>query len=91
VAIARAVLKRPQILALNEATAVLDPASEAHVLGALREEFAGRNLLVSLARPNLAREFDRVLVMEQGRLVQQGGFDELRREQGPLAPLLAAE
>ena len=39
----------------------------------------------------LIRDFDRVLVMEQGRLAQQGEFDALRREQGPLAPLLAAE
>jgi len=91
VAIARAVLKRPQILALNEATAVLDPSSEAHVLAALREEFAGRNLLVTLSRPNLARKFARVLVMEQGRLVQQGDFEELSQDNGPLAPLLAAE
>jgi ABC-type multidrug transport system fused ATPase/permease subunit len=91
VAIARAVLKRPQILALNEATAVLDPVSETNVLSALREEFTGRNLLVTLSRPNLAREFNRALVMEQGRLVQQGEFEALRREEGPLAPLLAAE
>jgi ABC-type multidrug transport system fused ATPase/permease subunit len=60
-------------------------------LGALREEFVDRNLLVTLSRPNLAREFGRVLVMDQGRLVQQGEFDELRREEGPLTPLLAAE
>ena len=91
VAIARAVLKRPAILALNEATAVLDPASETHVLMALREEFGGRNLFVTLSRPNPAREFDRVLVMEQGRLVQEGEFDKLRHDEGPLAPLLAAE
>jgi len=91
VAIARAVLKRPAILALNEATAVLDPGSEGHALAALREEFAGRVLLVTLSRPALARDFDRVLVMDQGRLVQQGEFDQLRREEGPLTPLLAAE
>lgn len=91
VAIARAVLKNPAVLALNEATAVLDPGSEEQVLSSLREEFAGRNLFVTLSRPNLAREFKRVLVMEQGRLVQQGGFDELRQDNGPLTPLLAAE
>ena len=69
----------------------LDAASEAQVLATLREEFAGRSMLVTLSRPALAREFDRVLVMEQGRLAQQGEFEELRREEGPLAPLLAAE
>src|SRR5205823_7398233 len=68
VAIARAVLKCPVVLALDEATAVLDPAAESRILAALRREFRGRSLFATLSRPEGARGFDRVLVMDHGRL-----------------------
>jgi putative ABC transport system ATP-binding protein len=90
-AIARAVLKRPMLLLLDEATAVLDPAAEDHILASLRREFAGRTILAALSRPEAARGFDRVLVMEHGRLVNDGAYEALSRADGPLAPLMAAE
>src|SRR5216684_1654685 len=71
-AIARAVLKRPDIVALNDATAVLDGATEAAIIERLKTEFAERSLVWSLHRARLASAFDQVLVMEQGRLVDQG-------------------
>jgi ABC-type multidrug transport system fused ATPase/permease subunit len=91
VALARAALKRPDLLALNEATAVLDPASEARILDQLKGEFAGRSIVASLSRPSLGRAFDRVLVMDQGRLVDEGAYETLSQPDGPLAPLMAAE
>jgi len=91
VAIARAVLKRPVVLALDEATAVLDPAAESRILAALRHEFERRSLFATLSRPEGARGFDRVLVMEHGRLVTDGDYATLTRPDGPLAPLMAAE
>ncbi len=90
VAIARAVLKRPLALALDEATSVLDPAAEHQLLEALRQEFQGRSVLAALSRPEASRGFDRVLVTEQGRLASDSGYDEAVRADGPLAPLLAA-
>ena len=90
-AIAGAVLKRPDLMALNDATAVLDGATETALLERLKAEFAGRSLLWSLHRPRLATAFDRVLVMEHGRLVDQGPPAELEKPGSPLAPLLAAE
>jgi ABC-type multidrug transport system fused ATPase/permease subunit len=90
-AIGAAILKRPDLLALNDATAVLDGTTESTLLERLRAEFAGRSLLWSLHRPRLAAAFDRVLVMEHGRLVDQGPPAELEKEGSPLAPLLAAE
>jgi putative ABC transport system ATP-binding protein len=90
-AIASAVLKRPDLMALNDATAVLDGATETALLERLRLEFADRSLVWSLHRPRLASAFDRVLVMEHGRLVDQGPPAELEKPGSPLAPLLAAE
>ena len=90
-AIAGAVLKRPDLMALNDATVVLDGATETALLDRLKTEFAGRSLVWSLHRPRLASGFDRVLVMEHGRLVDQGPPADLEKSGSPLAPLLAAE
>src|SRR5437764_4982760 len=91
VAIGRAVLKRPVLLAPDEATAVLDPAAEATILDALRREFDGRSVLAALSRPDPARGFDRVLVFDHGRLIDEGDYRSLTGPDGPLAPLMAAE
>jgi ABC-type multidrug transport system fused ATPase/permease subunit len=90
-AIAGAVLKRPDLMALNDATAVLDGATETALLERLKAEFAERSLVWSLHRPRLASAFDRVLVMEHGRLAGQGPPAELEKPGNSLAPLLAAE
>jgi putative ABC transport system ATP-binding protein len=90
-AIARAVLKRPMLLALDEATVVLDPAAETRILNALRQEFEGRSILAALPRPEAAQGFDRVLLMEQGRVVSEGTYDEVVDAAEEPAPRLAAE
>jgi ABC-type multidrug transport system fused ATPase/permease subunit len=50
----------------------------------------GRSLLAAVSRPAAARDFDRVLVIEQGRIVDDADYDTLSGADGPLAPLLAA-
>jgi putative ABC transport system ATP-binding protein len=90
-AIARAVLKRPDIITLNDATAVLDAATETSILERLKAEFAERSLVWSLHRARLASSFDRIFVMEQGRLVDQGPYAELEKPGSALTPLMAAE
>jgi putative ABC transport system ATP-binding protein len=90
-AIARALLKRPDLIAFNEATAVLDGASETAIIERIKEKYAGIGLFCSLSRARLAAAFDRVLVMDQGRIVEDGTYRELHQPDGPLAPLLAAE
>jgi putative ABC transport system ATP-binding protein len=90
-AIARAVIKRPDLVALNDATSVLDSATETAILERLKAEFADRSLVWSLQRARLASTFDQVLVMEQGRLVDQGPYAELEKAKSSLAPLMAAE
>ena len=91
VAIAVALLKRPDLVLFNDATAVLDGVTETSIIERVKHELDGRSLVCSLHRPRLASAFDRILVMEQGRLVQQGRFDELQKEGSPLEPLMAAE
>jgi putative ABC transport system ATP-binding protein len=90
-AIAIAVLKRPDLIAFSDATTVLDSETEAAIFQRMKDEFVGRSLFCSLHRTRLASGFDQILIMEQGRLVDQGGFAELQRPGSALAPLMAAE
>jgi putative ABC transport system ATP-binding protein len=90
-ALARALLKQPQVLILNEATGALDAQSHAAVSAGVRREMAGRCLIWVLHRAGLAREFDRVLVMSGGKLQEQGRFAELDRKDSLTGLLMAAE
>jgi ABC-type multidrug transport system fused ATPase/permease subunit len=90
-AIARAVLKRPDLLVLGEATSALDGQAQTKVTQGLREEMAGRGLIWALHRASLARNFDRVLVMSGGKLQEQGRFAELDNENSLTTMLMAAE
>jgi ABC-type multidrug transport system fused ATPase/permease subunit len=91
IGIARCLLRRPDALIVNEATALLDSAAQNRILDNLVKEQAGRGLIWVLHRANLARSFHRILVMKDGRIVQQGRFDDLNREGSAFAELLAKE
>jgi ABC-type multidrug transport system fused ATPase/permease subunit len=90
-AIARAVLKRPDILILNEATSALDPQEQSRVGNGLREEFAGRGIIWVLHRASLAKSFDRVLVLSGGKVQEQGRVVELEGTPSLMSLLAAAE
>jgi putative ABC transport system ATP-binding protein len=90
-AIARALLKRPDLLILNEATAALDGQAQAKVTEGIRQEMAERGLIWVLHRASLARSFDRILVMSGGKLQEQGRFAELDRNDSLTGLLIAAE
>jgi ABC-type multidrug transport system fused ATPase/permease subunit len=81
VAIARAVLKDPRILILDEATSSLDSESEALVQDALEKLMKGRTSLVIAHRLATVRKADRILVMDQGKLVEEGTHAELMKLQ----------
>jgi putative ABC transport system ATP-binding protein len=91
VAVARALLKRPDLLILNEATTALDGQSQSKLLTSVREECAGRGIVWVLHRATLAKLFDRVLVMSGGRIVEQGRYEELEKPGTTLSQLVAAE
>ena len=89
--IARAILKRPDVLILNEATGSLDGAAQTAILAGLKQEFDGRGLIWAVHRPSMASDFDRALVMKSGRVIEQGTFGELNREGTALHDLVQAE
>lgn len=77
VAIARAILKDPRLLVLDEATSALDSESELLVQEALGRLVAARTTIVIAHRLSTVRDADRVLVLDAGRIVQEGKHDEL--------------
>lgn len=90
-AIARAVLKRPDLLILNEAASSLDSGTQTRLEERLREEMRGRGVLWVLHRAALAADFDEVLVARGGKIVEQGRFDDLDAEGTALRGLLDSE
>jgi len=89
--IARAVLKRPDLLILNEATSALDGQEQSKVSKGLKDEFADRGIIWVLHRASLARNFDRILVLSNGRLEEQGSLSELEGNGSLMSLLVAAE
>jgi len=81
-AIARALLKNPEILIFDEATSALDTEAEAQVQEAINRLMQGRTTLVIAHRLSTVTNADVILVMEKGRIVQQGTHDELLAEGG---------
>ena len=77
IAIARAVLKNPPILILDEATSALDAESERLVQSALDRLMAGRTVLVIAHRLSTVRHADRIYVVQDGRIVEEGNHEEL--------------
>jgi glucan exporter ATP-binding protein len=89
--IARALLKDPPILILDEATSALDAATEIKVQAALDEVMQNRTTFVIAHRLSTVRNATRVLVFENGRIVESGTFDDLLRIGGRLAALAKAQ
>jgi ATP-binding cassette subfamily B protein len=87
IAIARVILKDPRILVLDEATSHLDSLSEELIQNALQHVMEGRNSLVIAHRLSTILVADKILVMEGGRLVEQGTHDDLLLKNGLYANL----
>jgi len=91
VAIARVILKDPKILVLDEATSHLDARSEALIQEALERVMAGRTSFVIAHRLSTVLAADRILVLDNGRVVEQGRHDDLLAADGLYAELFRTQ
>ncbi len=82
IALARALLKNAPILVLDEATSALDTESERHIQNALNAAMSGRTTLVIAHRLSTIEQADIIVVMDQGRIVEQGSHQDLLQQQG---------
>jgi len=89
--IARALLKNPPILILDEATSALDAATEKKLQLALDEVMKGRTTFVIAHRLATIRNADRILVFDQGRVIETGSFETLVEQGGRFAELAKAQ
>lgn len=82
VGIARAIFKQPDILFLDEATSHLDMESEEKIQDSLHQFFQEVTAIVIAHRLSTIKEMDRIIVFEDGRIIEQGSFEELHEQHG---------
>ncbi|MEE2913300.1 MAG: ABC transporter ATP-binding protein [Pseudomonadota bacterium] len=86
-ALARALIKNPAILILDDSLSAVDAQTERHILDALRERKGRATTIMIAHRLSTVADADRIVVMESGRIVQQGAHDELASVEGPYLDL----
>ncbi|RMD43465.1 hypothetical protein DV735_g1651, partial [Chaetothyriales sp. CBS 134920] len=91
IAIARAVVSDPKILLLDEATSALDTKSEGVVQHALEEAAKGRTTIVIAHRLSTIKDADNIVVMQHGKIVEQGTHDQLLQRKGAYYNLVSAQ
>jgi ATP-binding cassette subfamily C protein len=90
-AIARMVLTEPKVVILDEATSALDTSTESDLHNALNRFLRGRTTIIIAHRLSAVRQADRVLVFEDGRIVEQGRHEELLEQNGLYSALYAGQ
>ena len=91
IAIARSIISNPRILLLDEATSALDPQAERIVQAALDKVSRSRTTVIIAHRLSTVRKADKIIVMGQGRVIEQGNHVSLLNANGPYAALVRAQ
>lgn len=91
IAIARAILRDAPILILDEPTASLDVEAEAEVMRAIERLTAGRTVIMISHRLSMLGHVDEIAVLQTGRIVERGGYRQLKAQRGVFADLLAEQ
>jgi putative ABC transport system ATP-binding protein len=73
-------MKRPEVIILSEATVILESASRLRILNNILQEFTGRGVVWSLHRASDAERFAHVLVMKNGRVLENGDFTSVNKD-----------
>lgn len=82
IAIARAIVRNPRILIMDEATSSLDAAMEQHIQESMQNAAEGRTSLIIAHRLSTVRNADRIVVLDQGKIVEEGDHETLLRSKG---------
>ena len=90
-ALARALARRPRVVLLDDALSAVDTHTEAEILHGLREALAGRTAVIASHRVSAVRDADWIIVLEEGRVVEQGRHEELLAAGGRYWSLLARQ
>lgn len=90
-ALARAVIRRPDVMILSEATASLDSNSQARILEGMLSRFEQGGLIWGVHRATMAERFDHVIVLKGGKVIESGSFEELNKDGTALRELIANE
>ena len=87
IAFARVLLENPSVLILDEATASVDPFTETRIQDALEKSIAGRTSIIIAHRLWTVRRVDRIVVLDKGKIIEEGNHDELMKKSGYYAEL----
>lgn len=89
--IARALIRSAPIMIFDEATSSLDSISESKIQNAIENSFEGRTVFVIAHRLSTIRNVDRIIVLDEGRIIEEGPFDDLIKQKGHFAKLWAIQ
>jgi ABC-type multidrug transport system fused ATPase/permease subunit len=91
ISIARCIRKNPKLLVFDEVTSALDPESEAHVMVGLKNLMKGKTCLIVAHRLHTIIDCDKIVVMQKGRIIEQGRHQELMEKKGSYFELFSKQ